>query len=431
MTVKVEDGCIVIARVIAGALIDRQGLLHVGDVILEVNGQEVTTPEQLQEHLKRSKGSVTFKVSPSTQDTVQHEKCYMRALYNYEPAFDTLLPCKELGLAFRQGEILEIMNQEDPNWWQARKADIHVGHAGLIPSQELEERRKAFVPPELDHATRTSICGTKITRKKKKEMYQIHANSEFDKAELLLYEEVCKTVNFKRKCIVFIGAQGVGKRSLKNRLIECDPDRYESPLPHTSRPIREGEQDGKAYHFVRRDIMEQDIADGKYLEWGEFSEHLYGTKMESIRQIMSEGKMCLIDCNPQCLKTLKTPEFMPYIVFIGAPPLDQLRYMNDWGKNNLGQKSNYNYYATLDRALNRQNSRRLRSIRSLQSFYEDEDLQITVEESARIHRVYEKYYDIVLINNNFEKTFEQMKDGLNSLYTEPQWVPITWVNSEP
>jgi hypothetical protein len=131
--------------------------------------------------------------------------------------------------------------------------------------------------------------------------------------------------------------------------------------------------------------------------------------------------------------------------------------MNDWSKNNQGQKnSNLNYYATVsaifliinfasfffesiiiiilfskqfDRALNRQNSRRLRSLRSLQSFYEDEDLQITVEESARIHRVYEKYYDLVLINNNFEKTFEQMKDALDALYSEPQWVPITWVNS--
>jgi hypothetical protein len=97
----------------------------------------------------------------------------MRTLYNYDPTQDSLLPCREVGLAFKQGEILEILNQEDPNWWQARKVDSPISHAGLIPSQELEERRRAFVRPEFDYSTRTSICGTKITKKKKKEMYHL------------------------------------------------------------------------------------------------------------------------------------------------------------------------------------------------------------------------------------------------------------------
>lgn len=34
---------------------------------------------------------------------------------------------------------------------------------GLIPSQELEERRKAFVPPEADFVHTISICGTKVS----------------------------------------------------------------------------------------------------------------------------------------------------------------------------------------------------------------------------------------------------------------------------
>ena len=91
----------------------------------------------------------------------------------------------------------------------------------------------------------------------------------------------------------------MGRRTLKTRLINYDPERFATPLPHTSRPIREGEQDGKHYHFVRRDIMEADIADNKYLEWGEFQEHLYGTKLDSIRAIIRSGRMCVIDVNPQ------------------------------------------------------------------------------------------------------------------------------------
>ncbi|RWS31219.1 MAGUK p55 subfamily member 6-like protein, partial [Leptotrombidium deliense] len=256
MTIQVEDDHLVISRIIAGGLVARQGLLHVGDIILEVNGYEVHTPEGMHEQLKRSKDSVTFKISPSFHEPMSSAPCYMRSLFNYDPNEDTLLPCRELGLAFEQGDILEILNQEDPNWWQARKIYTENCPTGLIPSQELEERRRAFVPPEFDYASKTSICGTRVIKKKKKEMYQIRASNEFDKAELILYEEVCRMPPFDRKTLVLLGAQGIGRRTLKNRLINYDSERFASPLPHTSRPIREGEQDGKVYHFVKREIME-------------------------------------------------------------------------------------------------------------------------------------------------------------------------------
>lgn len=67
----------------------------------------------------------------------------------------------------------------------------------------------------------------------------------------------------------------------------------------TSRPIRETEQDGKNYFFVTREAMEADIAENKYLEYGELNGHLYGTKLESVRAIIRAGKMCILDCNPQ------------------------------------------------------------------------------------------------------------------------------------
>ena len=45
---KTEDGQLVVARILGGGAVDRQGLLHVGDVIGEVNGVPVRTAEQLQ-----------------------------------------------------------------------------------------------------------------------------------------------------------------------------------------------------------------------------------------------------------------------------------------------------------------------------------------------------------------------------------------------
>lgn len=44
--------------------------------------------------------------------------------------------------------------------------------------------------------------------------------------------------------------------------------------------------------------MEQDIRAGKYLENGDFEGNLYGTKVDSIRDIMRSGKMCILDVNP-------------------------------------------------------------------------------------------------------------------------------------
>lgn len=422
VTVKVEDGNIVVARIMAGSLADKQAALQVGDIILAVNNREVYTPEQLQEELRLTinEDNVIMKVVPSFKEELPTLCIYLRALFNYDANEDTLLPCKEVGVSFNQGDILEVVNQEDPNWWQARRVDSEDLHTGLIPSQELEERRRAFVIPDYDLATRTSICGTRVSRKKK-EIYNVGLNSYLDKAELMLYEEVCRTPAFERRTLVLIGANGVGKQAFKARLLTLDPERFGTPLPHTSRLPREGEEDNVHYHFVTREQMEEDIFAGKYLEYGEYEGALYGTKLDSIREIIGSGKVCILDCSATCLKVLKTSDYLPFVAFIAAPTLDQLRYMHEW------TRSGSQNYATLDRAVSRQ-SRRAKTLQSIAlDFFEDEDLQGTVEESAKLFRMYENYFDIVLVNDNFDRTFEQLKDAIDALRMAPQWIPISWI----
>lgn len=71
VTFRVENNDLVIARILHGGMIDRQGLLHVGDIIKEVNSHEVgNNPKELQELLKNISGSVTLKILPSYRDTV-------------------------------------------------------------------------------------------------------------------------------------------------------------------------------------------------------------------------------------------------------------------------------------------------------------------------------------------------------------------------
>lgn len=70
-------------------------------------------------------------------------------------------------------------------------------------------------------------------------------------------------------------------------------------IPVTSRKPREDEKDGQAYKFVSRSEMEADIKAGKYLEHGEYEGNLYGTKIDSILEVVQTGRTCILDVNPQ------------------------------------------------------------------------------------------------------------------------------------
>lgn len=72
-----------------------------------------------------------------------------------------------------------------------------------------------------------------------------------------------------------------------------------SIFPDTTRPPREGEMNGKNYYFVGHEEMMKDIAANEYLEYGTHEEAMYGTKLETIRQIHSKGLIAILDVEPQ------------------------------------------------------------------------------------------------------------------------------------
>ena len=72
LTVEVDEyNQLIVARILAGGMIDRQGLLNPGDVILEVNGVGVKSPEELQNEISRAKESVTLKIGPSVDEEMK------------------------------------------------------------------------------------------------------------------------------------------------------------------------------------------------------------------------------------------------------------------------------------------------------------------------------------------------------------------------
>ncbi|XP_030867041.2 MAGUK p55 subfamily member 2 isoform X3 [Gorilla gorilla gorilla] len=399
VTFRVEGGELVIARILHGGMVAQQGLLHVGDIIKEVNGQPVgSDPRALQELLRNASGSVILKILPSYQEPHLPRQVFVKCHFDYDPARDSLIPCKEAGLRFNAGDLLQIVNQDDANWWQA--CHVEGGSAGLIPSQLLEEKRKAFVKRDLELTPNSgTLCGSLSGKKKKRMMYLTTKNAEFDRHELLIYEEVARMPPFRRKTLVLIGAQGVGRRSLKNKLIMWDPDRYGTTVPYTSRRPKDSEREGQGYSFVSRGEMEADIRAGRYLEHGEYEGNLYGTRIDSIRGVVAAGKVCVLDVNPQAVKVLRTAEFVPYVVFIEAPDFETLQAMNR---------------AALESGV---------STKQLT----EADLRRTVEESSRIQRGYGHYFDLCLVNSNLERTFRELQTAMEKLRTEPQWVPVSWV----
>ncbi|XP_069104967.1 peripheral plasma membrane protein CASK-like isoform X2 [Argopecten irradians] len=399
ITLKLNDqGQCLVARIMHGGMIHRQGTLHVGDEIREINNVSVVnkTVEVLQRMLKELSGSVTFKVIPQPLlsmfgghgDNNSHNQIYVRALFDYCPEDDDIIPCRQAGVPFKCGDILQVINKDDSNWWQARRVGLPTTEpAGLIPSPELQEWRTTCSAREKrqDHAVHCSWFG-----RKKKDKYLAKHNAIFDQLDLVTYEEVVQLPAFLRKTLVLLGAHGVGRRHIKNTLITSHPERFAYPIPHTTRPPRDTETNGKNYYFVSHEKMMQDIAANQYLEYGTHEEAMYGTKLETIRSIHDKGLMGILDVEPQALKILRTAEYAPYVVFIAAPRACDL----------LPAKS---------KDIN------------------DASLEKLATESELLEKAYGHYFDLKIVNNDIEETIRTLEQAIDEVSSTPQWVPVSWV----
>ncbi|XP_053554884.1 55 kDa erythrocyte membrane protein [Bombina bombina] len=376
LKVNTQQNCIV-ARILHGGFIHRQGSLHVGDEILEINGKSVRNQsvDHLQSLLKESKGTVNLKVSPTQNNRKPPLQMYVRALFDYDPQSDPLIPCREAGLRFRTGDILQIINKDDANWWQGRAQGAES--AGLIPSPELQEWRVA--------STSTSnrnpqSCSPFSKKKKCKDKYLAKHSSIFDQLDVVSYEEVVSLPAFTRKTLVLIGVSGVGRSHIKNTLLTKYPERFSYPSPHTSRPPKRGEEDGASYHFVSAEEMSRTISENHFLEFGSFNGYMFGTKIQTVKDIHKDGKVAVLDIEPQTLKMVRTAELAPFIVFIS--PTDK---------------------------------------------EESEALQKLRADSEMLRSRYAQHFDLTLVNNGVEQTVQDLLAALDAACTAPQWVPVTWV----
>ncbi|XP_063298810.1 disks large homolog 1 isoform X3 [Pelobates fuscus] len=382
-----EDGeGIFISFILAGGPADLSGELRKGDRIMSVNGVDLlaATHEQAATALKNAGQTVTIVAQYRPEEysrfeakihdlreqmmnssissgsgslrTSQKRSLYVRALFDYDKTKDSGLPSQ--GLNFKFGDILHVVNASDDEWWQARQVtpDGESEEIGVIPSKRRVEKKERARLKTVKFNSKTR--GDKVQSfndKRKKNLfsrkfpfYKNKDQSEMETSDIdqhvtsnasdsessyrgqeeyvLSYEPVNQQeVNYSRPVIIL----GPMKDRINDDLISEFPEKFGSCVPHTTRPKRDYEVDRRDYHFVTsREQMEKDIQDHKFIEAGQYNNHLYGTSVQSVREVAERGKHCILDVSGNAIKRLQIAQLYPIAIFIKPKSVENIMEMN-------------------------------------------------------------------------------------------------------
>ncbi len=122
---------------------------------------------------------------------------------------------------------------------------------------------------------------------------------------------------------VMTGASGVGKGTIRGRLLEYHRMYYSISM--TTRPPRIGERHGVDYYFVSREAFEAKIAQQGFLEWARYVDDYYGTPREPVEEALAKGQDVLLEIEVQGALQVKRAMPEAVLVFIIPPTLSELR----------------------------------------------------------------------------------------------------------
>uniref|UniRef100_A0AAV2KJ81 Uncharacterized protein n=1 Tax=Knipowitschia caucasica TaxID=637954 RepID=A0AAV2KJ81_KNICA len=316
-----EDGeGIFISFILSGGPADLSGELRKGDQILSVNGVDLryATHEQAAAALKNAGQTVTILTQYRPDEYSRFEakihdlreqmmnssgslrsprSFYIRALFDYDQQWDCGVLSQALDFNF--GEVLHVVDSTDDEWWQARR---------LTQQGELEEL--GYVPSK-----------HRVERKEWARMKTKGREGFVHSYELVTQIEV----DYARPVIIL----GPTKDRINDDLLSEFPDKFGSCVPHTTRPRRDYEIDGRDYHFVSsREQMERDIQSHRFIEAGQYNSHLYGTSVQSVRQVAEQGKHCILDVSANAVRRLQAAQLHPIAIFIRPRSLENILDLN-------------------------------------------------------------------------------------------------------
>ncbi|XP_034039128.1 discs large homolog 1-like protein isoform X3 [Thalassophryne amazonica] len=418
-----EDGeGIFISFILAGGPADLCGELRKGDRLVSVNGVDLrnATHEQAAAALKNAGQMVTIIAHYRPEEysrfeakihdlreqmmnssissgsgslrTSQKRSLYVRALFDYDKTRDSGLPSQ--GLNFKFGDILHVVNASDDEWWQARQltAQGEVEEVGVIPSKRRVEKKERARLKTVKFNAKSRDRGETSDDMLSKSHKHVTSNASDSESSyrgleeyVLSYEPVVQQeVNYTRPIIVL----GPMKDRINDDLISEFPDKFGSCVPHTTRPKRDYEVDGRDYHFVvSREQMEKDIQDHRFIEAGQYNNHLYGTSVQSVREVAEKGKHCILDVSGNAIKRLQLAQLHPIAIFIKPKSVENIMEMNKRLTEEQGKK-------TFDRA-------------------------------TKLEQEFTEHFTAVVQGDTLEEIYEQVKQII-----EEQSGPFIWVQAK-
>ncbi|XP_041805498.1 discs large homolog 1-like protein isoform X5 [Chelmon rostratus] len=404
-----EDGeGIFISFILAGGPADLCGELRKGDRLVSVNGVDLrnATHEQAAAALKNAGQTVTIIAHYRPEEysrfeakihdlreqmmnssissgsgslrTSQKRSLYVRALFDYDKTRDSGLPSQ--GLNFKFGDILHVVNASDDEWWQARQltSQGEVEEVGVIPSKRRVEKK--------ERARLKTVKFNAKSRDRGDNSDDMLSKGHSGQEEYVLsYEPVVQQeVNYTRPVIIL----GPMKDRINDDLISEFPDKFGSCVPHTTRPKRDYEVDGRDYHFVvSREQMEKDIQDHRFIEAGQYNNHLYGTSVQSVREVAEKGKHCILDVSGNAIKRLQLAQLHPIAIFIKPKSVENIMEMNKRLTEEQGRK-------TFDRA-------------------------------TKLEQEFTEHFTAIVQGDTLEEIYDQVKQII-----EEQSGPFIWVQSK-
>ncbi|WP_027327296.1 guanylate kinase [Helicobacter pametensis] len=104
--------------------------------------------------------------------------------------------------------------------------------------------------------------------------------------------------------LILSGPSGSGKSTLCSAIMEHIPNVYFS-ISSTTRKPREGEKNGKDYHFLSQEEFLREIEEGSFLEWAQVHTNYYGTSLKPVEKALEEGKLVIFDVDVQGHHSIK------------------------------------------------------------------------------------------------------------------------------